>query len=613
MKRLLTTSIFILFFFIVLSSVAMADTYSGGHNTSGASSPSNIWYFAEGYTGSGFEEWLCLHNPNSVSATVTVTYMFRKSGTFTQTLSLEANTRETISVNSIVGYDKEVSIKVESNKAIVAERSMYFNYQNKWQGGHNTIGATSTSTTWFFAEGYTGFGFEEWLILLNPNSSSATATITYLYRGGGIKTTTKTVPANSRETIDVNTDAGTNKELSVKVQSSQPLVAERAIYFDYQSMNYQNRCNGGHNTIGATSASSFWYFAEGYTNPLFDTWLTLQNPGETDATALITYVFRSGGTKTVTKTIPADSRETVYVNTDVGTNKEVSIEVQSTQPLIAERSMYFVIEEFCNGGHNALGTTSAGNQWYFAEGYTGEGFREWLTLQNPGGTDATASLTYMYRSGETSTTTKTIPANSRETIDVNTDAGTDKEVSIKITSTQPIIAERPMYFSYRAILDQGYETVADQLPLSQPEEPIVPEDEEIDWSQVDLIALLPQGDIPGYRRGILLEGGNSAQIDFLPNTSTRLKVSSLLITVRKMDNADQAKDFIQNTSKIAWPDNQKQVLIGGSTAYFGTNKYGYANLSWPSDVVVYEVQMLSATATPSGLYDDIVAIADYLP
>jgi len=130
---------------------------------------------------------------------------------------------------------------------------------------------------------------------------------------------------------------------------------------------------------------------------------------------------------------------------------------------------------------------------------------------------------------------------------------------------------------------------------------------------IDLPALLPQVDIPGYSKGTLLESGNSAQIDYVPKPDTRVKISSLLITVRNMDTADKAKNFINNTSKIAWPNDQKSLSIKGQQAYFGTNIYGYANLSWPSDVVVYEIQMLSAKATPEKLYDDLVKITDYLP
>ncbi len=130
---------------------------------------------------------------------------------------------------------------------------------------------------------------------------------------------------------------------------------------------------------------------------------------------------------------------------------------------------------------------------------------------------------------------------------------------------------------------------------------------------IDLAALLPQVTIPGYSKGTLLERGNSAQIDYLPKTETRLKIGSLLVTVRNMGSSQKANSFIENTSKVVWPNNKKNLSINGDTAFFGTNIYGYANLSWPSDVVVYEIQMLSSKATPATLYDDIVRITNYLP
>ena len=58
----------------------------------------------------------------------------------TKNLTIPANSRETVDVNADVGSNKEVSIKIDSTQSIVAERPMYFNYQNKWEGGHNTIG-----------------------------------------------------------------------------------------------------------------------------------------------------------------------------------------------------------------------------------------------------------------------------------------------------------------------------------------------------------------------------------------------------------------------------------------------------------------------------------------
>ena len=47
-------------------------------------------------------------------------------------------------------------------------------------GGHNVAGGDrAAATTWYFAEGYTGAGFDEYLTILNPNPTAAPVTLTY--------------------------------------------------------------------------------------------------------------------------------------------------------------------------------------------------------------------------------------------------------------------------------------------------------------------------------------------------------------------------------------------------------------------------------------------------
>ncbi|OFW57964.1 MAG: hypothetical protein A2Y75_12090 [Candidatus Solincola sediminis] len=100
----------------------------------------NAFYFAEGYTGQGFEEWLCLANPNAQATTAHVTYMFSDGTTQTQDVPIGGTTRQTVYVNDAVGAGKDVSIKVTSDSPIVCERPMYFNYKGGWTGGHDVVG-----------------------------------------------------------------------------------------------------------------------------------------------------------------------------------------------------------------------------------------------------------------------------------------------------------------------------------------------------------------------------------------------------------------------------------------------------------------------------------------
>jgi len=70
--------------------------WSGGHCVIGASAPAFEWLFAEGYTGSGFDEWLCLQNPGSEEATLEITYLTQERGALApKTVKIPAGSRYT--------------------------------------------------------------------------------------------------------------------------------------------------------------------------------------------------------------------------------------------------------------------------------------------------------------------------------------------------------------------------------------------------------------------------------------------------------------------------------------------------------------------------------------
>ncbi len=103
--------------------------------------PASSFLFAEGYTGPGFEEWLCLFNPDTEkTAQVEITYCFGDGSTKERSLEVPPRTRRTLSVNSEVGKGEEVAILLKSNSPLAAERPMYFNYGGKWAGGHVAVG-----------------------------------------------------------------------------------------------------------------------------------------------------------------------------------------------------------------------------------------------------------------------------------------------------------------------------------------------------------------------------------------------------------------------------------------------------------------------------------------
>jgi hypothetical protein len=239
------------------------------------------------------------------------------------------------------------------------------------------------------------------------------------------------------------------------------------MYFNYQGS--PGALAGGHNVLGARAAAMTWNFAEGFTGPGFDEYLTIMNPGAA-GTAALTY-FIEGQTTPTTRNVPlnANSRTTVVVHDGQSTGNPGglgrlqvghSTRVVSTVPVVVERPMYFDYMGSAGsipGGHNVLGATATATAWSFAEGFTNAGFDEYLTIQNPGAA-GTATLTYFIE-GQSSPTTRSVPlnANSRTTVSVHNAAGGGNPGglgrlqvghSTLVESTVPIVVERPMYFNY---------------------------------------------------------------------------------------------------------------------------------------------------------------------
>jgi hypothetical protein len=402
------------------------------------------WYFAEGYTGPGFEEWLCILNPTTVSAQVTITYMPEGADNLEKNMEIPAMSRQTVCVNTDAGENLNVSVKVEANREVVAERAMYFNYRGAWTGGHCVMGSKGTERVLYFAEGHTGPGFEEWLTIQNPGDQQAEVNLTYMMKNGNNHQVSHKVDPRSRYTVFVNQDCPEQGDLSVKLESSQPVIAERPMYF-----NYRGAWTGGHCVMGSKGTERVLYFAEGHTGPGFEEWLTIQNPGDQQAEVNLTYMMKNGNNHQVSHKVDPRSRYTVFVNQDCPEQGDLSVKLESSQPVIAERPMYFNYRGAWTGGHCVMGSKAVDLKWYLAEGYTGPGFEEWITVLNPNPGTAAVRITVMYMlkdGGAPLVRYHDVPPASRYTINANQDAGNGLEFSTIIISPLPVLAERPMYF-----------------------------------------------------------------------------------------------------------------------------------------------------------------------
>ncbi len=424
--------------------------FTGGHDAVGIPTGSTQAYFAEGFTGYtaswSFHEYISVLNPGAAQ-TLTVTYLLASGGPIVKTYNLAAQSRMTINVNQEVGPMQQVSAALSAPNPFVAERAMYFLYPSGVNGGHDVMGAQSLGTTFYFAEGYTGAGFDEYLTVMNTNASqTANVQVTYYFNGGAApKTVNHPVNPSSRLTVHVNdaTEAGANQEVSMKVTSNLPILAERPMYFNYFGE------TGGDVIVGAATPLTNLNLAEGHVGQGFDEYLTILNPNAAAAHLTITYFLGSGNPVAQPLTVAANSRATVHVNTVLPSGTDSSVHITSDQPILVERPMYFTYNGW-TGGHDAMAVpdSALSTTLYFAEGFAAGNNAEYYTILNKQSVAATVTFTFYFNSGSPTTKTITVPANSRWTEHINTDLPAGTPNAVQLTSSQPILAERPEYFSY---------------------------------------------------------------------------------------------------------------------------------------------------------------------
>ena len=115
------------------------------HDSIGASQPATIWYLAEGTTGANesgaFETWVLVQNPGDEDTMIYLVYMTDDGIVPGPELILKANSRISLNVADTVPDNWSVSTKVTSDKAVIAERSVYWNTPSVYrQAAHDSIG-----------------------------------------------------------------------------------------------------------------------------------------------------------------------------------------------------------------------------------------------------------------------------------------------------------------------------------------------------------------------------------------------------------------------------------------------------------------------------------------
>ncbi len=297
-----------------------------GHNSIGATFPASEWYLAEGCSEGGMETWILVQNPSAEPVEVALEFQTENGEVQGPVETLPGHTRRSFNAAEYVqSYD--LSTLVTASGGVVCERSMYGG-DRTW--GHNSIGTSMPSETWYLPEGCSEGGMETWVLVQNPGDEEVEAQLTFHTGGGEVEGPSGAIPPRSRQSFRVN-DFVDSFHVSTLVTASGDVVCERSMYGGGRTW--------AHNSIGVIAPDDAWHLVEGCTEGGMETWVLVQNPGDSEVEAEIIFRTGAGDVQGPEAVIPAHSRFTFNVG-DFVSSYDVSTIVAASGGVVCERSMY---------------------------------------------------------------------------------------------------------------------------------------------------------------------------------------------------------------------------------------------------------------------------------
>jgi thermitase len=299
-----------------------------GHSAAGARQTSKAWYLAEGSTVPPFETWVLLLNPNPVPSLVQLRFMREDGSVVDRTELVAAMGRKSVYVNALFttsGFATQIS----ADQPIVVERAMYF---DNGQGGHDTLATPVPGKTWYLAAGASRGGFDTWLLIENPGNAPASVRVSFMTDTGAVISQPVFVLPHSRTSLYTD-PLVPNAAYGMRVDSDEPIVAERAVYFDSG--------HAGYDSTAVAAPATEWFLPEGGTGGSFEEQLSVLNPQNQPVNVQVEFRTQDGETPPPQRFSVGSTTSLTYdINPHVQ-DTNVALRVTADRPIIVERTTYF--------------------------------------------------------------------------------------------------------------------------------------------------------------------------------------------------------------------------------------------------------------------------------
>lgn len=389
------------------------------------------WSFSGGTTVAPYRTVYTILNPSSQPVSATLTLYQAAGKSVQKTVSVAAQQQVAVAANDLL-------LAATFGATISSDRPVYAS--SFVMGGRDGVAAAGMKTAkmFYFPEAQTGDDFTTWLQVFNPGSASATLKVTYLPVGLAALTRNYNVAPLSPLLIGVHKDVPMGI-LGMIVESSQPVAASYAVYFDKEETMY-----GGD---GLTAASKVWYVASGNTQIGFTARVTVLNPNSGPATVKATLIGSKQAAVSDIYGIEAKSKDDIVLN-DRADEQLVAVVLESDIPIVAESVTYYISGDE-NGpvaAYSAPAIATLAKEWALPDLPASDQYDSYLSLFNPGTSSASVTVNYVASTGAALSKTYTLPAKNRATVRVSDEAAGKEIRAASLASTQPIAVERLTMF-----------------------------------------------------------------------------------------------------------------------------------------------------------------------
>ena len=271
-------------------------------------------------------------------------------------------------------------------------------------------------------------------ILANATTMGARVVVRFLRSDGQVFPLDVLVPASRRVSINPRTVAGLETaEFSTIVESDVEIAVSRDMHWDAA------RRYGAHAERAVAAASQRVVPRRGGDALRAPAVLPAAESQRVRRDVDVTYLF-PGGQPPLTKrySLAPSSRQTLWINQEdprlAATDVSAQITTTDNSGIVVERALYRDRPgQAFSAGHDGAGTPAAATAWYLAEGATAPPFDLFVLIANPGLVPAQVQARFLLPDGTSTTTTRTIAPQSRDTIWV------DKEPGLAATSLATVV------------------------------------------------------------------------------------------------------------------------------------------------------------------------------